>query len=173
VSDDGELHTWTPHAYQEVGGQCAGECRMCGHVREDQVHQLDNMPVIQFHWPDEAFAGLAATYGIDVDEARQRVMTMMEHTDDPYDPICVGCCKRPHQLGEYMAAVVEQEGIETDWSETDPFDDTSIPESIALLTREYVINEEGTYNPRNGHFLCSPCYIINGSPTEPGGWKCP
>lgn len=38
---------------------------------------------------------------------------------------------------------------------------------------EYVIQEEGTYNPENGHFLCDSCYIKAGMPSSPFGWKCP
>jgi hypothetical protein len=37
----------------------------------------------------------------------------------------------------------------------------------------YVLQEEGTYNPENGHFLCDTCYIAAGMPSAPGGWVCP
>lgn len=37
----------------------------------------------------------------------------------------------------------------------------------------FVINEEGTYNPVNGHFLCDSCYMAEGQPSSPNGWKCP
>lgn len=37
----------------------------------------------------------------------------------------------------------------------------------------YVEQEEGTYNPLNGHFLCDRCYITLGQPSAPGGWRCP
>lgn len=38
---------------------------------------------------------------------------------------------------------------------------------------EYIINNEGTYNPKNGHFLCDACYIDAGMPSSPTGWKAP
>jgi hypothetical protein len=38
---------------------------------------------------------------------------------------------------------------------------------------EYVRDEEGTYNPANGHFLCDECYIKAGQPSSPRGWRCP
>jgi hypothetical protein len=60
-------------------------------------------------------------------------------------PICIGCQKHPADLEEY----------------TDP-------EIIGDLTpNAYVRREEGTYNPENGHFLCTECYIKAGSPSRP------
>ncbi len=38
---------------------------------------------------------------------------------------------------------------------------------------EYVRTEEGTYNPKNGHFLCTTCYVAAGMPSGPRGWVCP
>ena len=67
------------------------------------------------------------------------------------DPLCVGCNKTPSEIPEYMGAA-DEEGI--------------TPE-------EYVRMEEGTYNPRNGHFLCTSCYIRAGEPSSPNGWVCP
>lgn len=37
----------------------------------------------------------------------------------------------------------------------------------------YVIENEGTYNSANGHFLCDTCYVRAGMPTAPNGWVCP
>ena len=37
----------------------------------------------------------------------------------------------------------------------------------------YVIEEEGTYNPANGHFACDSDYIALGQPSSRSGWKCP
>lgn len=42
-----------------------------------------------------------------------------------------------------------------------------------ITPEAYVVREEGTYNPRNGHFLCDKCYIEAGMPTAPYGWICP
>lgn len=66
-------------------------------------------------------------------------------------PICTGCLKRPADIAEYAEAAVGW-GMEPD---------------------AYVKAEEGTYNPENGHFLCTDCYERAGSPTAPGGWVAP
>lgn len=42
-----------------------------------------------------------------------------------------------------------------------------------LSRAEYVIENDGTYNPTNGHFLCDNCYIKAGQPTSENGWVCP
>jgi hypothetical protein len=65
--------------------------------------------------------------------------------------ICTGCGKTPAELEEYVEAAREYE---------------CSPET-------YVRNEEGTYNPLNGHFLCTPCYVRAGMPTSPEGWVAP
>lgn len=69
------------------------------------------------------------------------------------DPFCIGCNKRPIELDEYVDAAAE-ESMEPD---------------------DYVRAEEGTYNPENGHFLCTGCYIKAGQPSlpYPDGWKAP
>lgn len=55
---------------------------------------------------------------------------------------CLGCMKKPDEIEEYINGATD-EGI------------TSL---------EYVQQEEGTYNPRNGAFLCTDCYIERGMP---------
>lgn len=64
---------------------------------------------------------------------------------------CTGCNRTPEDIEEYL------------------------PENTGsgLDAVEYVIREEGTYNPENGHFLCTSCYIAAGMPTAPGGWRAP
>lgn len=66
-------------------------------------------------------------------------------------PICIGCNKHPEDLEEY----VEMGKVE------------------GMSPEEFVRTEEGTYNPKNGHFLCSPCYIKAGCPSSPLGWVAP
>lgn len=59
-------------------------------------------------------------------------------------PVCIGCGKTPNELPEYDYA---NTGV------TDPV--------------KYVVEEEGTYNPANGHFACDKCYIKMGQPSAP------
>ena len=106
---------------------------------------------------DEQIQRTADFYGIDMDVARRRYEVIQAHTDDPEDPICVGCAKRPPEIEGYRIATMMHP------------DDEPTDEEIT----QYVIAEEGTYNPTNGHFLCDPCYIRNGQPSSSRGWRCP
>jgi hypothetical protein len=67
------------------------------------------------------------------------------------EPLCTGCNKKVNELPEYIEAAQDAE---------------TTPEA-------YVRCQEGTYNPLNGHFLCTDCYIAQGMPTAPGGWVAP
>lgn len=62
------------------------------------------------------------------------------------DPICINCGKAPHALDEYVEACSDEN------------------DGRGLTPAEYVRVEEGTYNPRNGHFYCTPCYCDVGMP---------
>lgn len=68
-------------------------------------------------------------------------------------PICQGCKKPVNQIQEYIEASAEME----------------------ISPEDYVKSEEGTYNPANGHFLCTDCYIKAGMPSlhHPYRWICP
>jgi|GEM_PF-5551323 len=70
-----------------------------------------------------------------------------------YQIICVGCLKTPDQIDEYLE-MAEIEDMTPD---------------------NYVRQEEGTFNPVNGHFLCTPCYIDAGMPAGTGNkrWVAP
>jgi hypothetical protein len=65
--------------------------------------------------------------------------------------ICVGCGKAPAEIAEYTEAAAEEE----------------------ITADEYVAENEGTYNPGNGHFLCTSCYIDAGCPSSDRGWVAP
>lgn len=69
--------------------------------------------------------------------------------NDPKTPVCVGCGKIPGEIEEYK------------------FNPEQMDPS------EFVIEEEGTYNPHNGHFLCTECYVMAGCPSSPTGWRAP
>ena len=67
------------------------------------------------------------------------------------DLICIGCWKAPHEIAEYVDAAAEAE----------------------VSPAHYVAAEEGTFNPANGHFACTECYIAMGMPASPNGWVAP
>lgn len=108
---------------------------------------------------DEQLQRAAEFYGVSMDEARRRNQVMIDHGDHPDDPICVGCVRRPHEINDYVIAAMQHE-------DDDPTDDQ---------VRQYVLDEEGTLNMTNGHFLCDECYIKNGQPSKPfpDRWVCP
>lgn len=67
-------------------------------------------------------------------------------------PMCRYCLKSPSEIEEYIEAAKDCDMTPTD----------------------YVRSEEGTYNPANGHFACTDCYIAIGMPSSPGkGWVAP
>lgn len=67
------------------------------------------------------------------------------------EPICIGCGRHPSAIEEYWSEFTK--------SELDP--------------AQYVRENEGTFNPFNGHFACSECYILMGMPSSPQGWIAP
>ncbi len=67
------------------------------------------------------------------------------------EPFCIGCNKKASELEEYVE-IAKEEG---------------------MTPADYVREEEGTYNPSNGHFLCTPCYVKAGMPSDPRGWVAP
>lgn len=108
---------------------------------------------------DEQLRPAAEFYGITIEEARTRHQILLAQGDNPQDPICIGCARRPTEILNYIeCAAGSEEGMVM-----------VTPEAIRL----YVIEEEGTYNPRNGHFLCDEDYIRNGMPSSDRGWVCP
>lgn len=112
---------------------------------------------------EEQIARTAAFYKIDATEARRRYDIVQAHTGDPNDPICVGCAKRPFELPEYDMLI----------DDTDP--ESLTDERRAELRLQACLQEEGTLNPENGHFLCNHDYILNGQPSKrsPDRWICP
>ena len=78
----------------------------------------------------------------------------------PYDPMC----------GRYAA---DMEQLDYFWATSQEELDAVPVEQRGDRRIAYVIKEEGTLNPDNGHFLCDKCYIAVGMPVAPGGWVCP
>jgi len=63
----------------------------------------------------------------------------------PYDPYC----ERYAEDMEYI----------DNWREEDE------------TRSEYIMNNDGTYDPATGFFACDRCYIMLGQPSSPQGWK--
>lgn len=62
---------------------------------------------------------------------------------DDFEPKCVGGCGREfNEIEEYIESAKEEN----------------------MTIEDYIKNEEGTYNPSNGHFYCTRCYIKLGMP---------
>ena len=60
-------------------------------------------------------------------------------------PFCTGCNKPATEIAEYIESAKDAD----------------------MEINDYVMEEEGTYNPVNGHFLCTDCYIKAGMPSKP------
>ena len=69
-------------------------------------------------------------------------------------PVCFKCKKTPEEILEYQPGEFWEEG---------DFESPS----------DFVQQEEGTYNPNNGHFACTDCYIKIGMPASSYGWTAP
>lgn len=54
------------------------------------------------------------------------------------EPRCNGCGKTPEELSCYTFLAAE----------------------AGITPAEYMRQEEGTYNPANGHFLCDDCFLM-------------
>lgn len=109
---------------------------------------------------EEQLRQAAEFYGITTTEARRRYETVTQQGDNPADPICIGCAKRPEET--HYIFTMKYDGHEP----------------TAAECREYVIRNEGTLNHDSGHYLCDPCYIKkcyikNGMPSSDRGWVCP
>ena len=76
---------------------------------------------------------------------------------EPFDPKC----------GRFA-----RDMLEIDWALADGESD-EVAEATPEQRDAYIREEEGTYNPENGHFLCDNCYIAVGMPSGPNGWRCP
>jgi hypothetical protein len=77
----------------------------------------------------------------------------------PYDPFCQRYATDMTYLDTFMFESEEDEAARG----------PATPE----MRENYIITEEGTYNPLNGHFACDTCYIKIGMPSGPAGWRCP
>lgn len=84
-------------------------------------------------------------------------MAKPTRTDDPTDPFDPRCKRFARTMKEYDDAITDGEGGRV----------------TPAARIGYVMHEEGTYNPSNGHFLCDHCYVEEGMPSSPNGWRCP
>lgn len=67
---------------------------------------------------------------------------------------CVRCKRTPEDIPEYREGEFWDEG------------DFESP-------TDFVIQEEGTYNPVSRQFACTECYIAMGMPASRDGWRAP
>jgi hypothetical protein len=79
-------------------------------------------------------------------------------------PICVGCNKTPDELDEFITEAANATAFLADEENYD---------GTVITPTEFVLQNEGTLNPANGHFLCTQCYIAAGMPSSPTGWVAP
>jgi len=102
---------------------------------------------------DIIIARNSAFYGITMEEGRARYDKIQAQGDDPTKPICVGCARTPEETPVYV----------------------DFGGAAQQTATEYVLENEGTLNTTNGHYLCDECYIRNGQPTGDRGrrWVCP
>lgn len=78
----------------------------------------------------------------------------------PYDPMCNTFARDMRKIDSYLGPnTAKAAALE--------------PGGIAKFREDYIRDEEGTYNPANGHFLCDSCYIAAGQPSSRKGWVCP
>jgi hypothetical protein len=84
----------------------------------------------------------------------------------PFDP---SCYRNATDIPEYALQLKD----EMVWADKGDEWARMSPEEKNEMITNFVINEEGTYNRENGHFLCTECYIKAGMPSSPVGWKCP
>lgn len=77
-------------------------------------------------------------------------------------PYCIGCCQYADAITSCQQAAV-----------------CGLEEETGMVTpgqvRDWVRQNEGTYNAKNGHFLCDECYIAAGQPSlpAPARWVAP
>jgi hypothetical protein len=92
----------------------------------------------------------------------------------PIQAVCIMCGRTPDQIDEYVASAnAANEIYDLDQCQ----DCLAMPNERHLTTcrhyttpERYVWAEEGTLNPKNGHFLCTEDYIKAGMPSSPQGW---
>jgi len=61
---------------------------------------------------------------------------------------CFKCHREPSEIHEYLELAE---------------DDDITPDEAAI--------EDGTYNPENGLFACTECYVSIGCPSSKDGWR--
>lgn len=158
---------WSNHRTGPDGSTPGVDGMRVSSVLKTRPKSIDGVAVtLTLNIPDEAFYPLRPEVTIDVPEAalhyepqvtvefpdaeQERHAKCLAQADNPKDPICIGCAKRPDELSCYEGCPDEGE-----------------------TAAHYVIHNEGTYNWHNGHFLCDGCYIKNGSPSGNPRWICP
>ena len=71
--------------------------------------------------------------------------------EEKMEVICFRCKRSPEKISEYITGAKAEK----------------------ISPEEYVIENEGTFNPISKHFCCTECYIDVGMPSSSKGWKAP
>lgn len=99
---------------------------------------------------DDQLKAACDHYGITIEEGRAR-MEKIDQAEKDHKPICFVCARYPDEISEYKEMVV----------------------GTNQTCDEFVVVEEGTFNPDNNRFACTDCYIKIGMPSSSNGWKAP
>lgn len=94
-------------------------------------------------------------------------------TDKTFRPFDIFCDKFGSELAEYKSHTWETHnvvGIDEDY---EPIMAVPPVEITDEMIDQWIRQNEGTYNPSNGHFACTDCYIKIGQPSSPQGWVAP
>lgn len=81
------------------------------------------------------------------------------------EPTCIVCRVLAINLAEYEDAALGEL--------PNAVPDAALTDGEKEKIRDFVRDEEGTYNAANGHFVCTPCYVKIGCPSSPTGWVAP
>lgn len=91
--------------------------------------------------------------------------------------VCNGCLLEAKDIEEYVLAA-DDANVAGDLDQCQsclamPGENHMSSCPMFITPDDYVWQEEGTLNPKNGHFLCTTCYIAAGMPSSSQGWKAP
>lgn len=84
---------------------------------------------------------------------------------------CARCHRHPSEISEYVDIVKSEDlplRVQPDKDGSEITDPAMI---LHLMVEDYIVSDEGTYDPSSGFFLCTHCYIAVGMPSSRQGWR--